>query len=556
MNEQRQIIKLIATTYYKDRPDGFGKLVKIINSKGESKEIQLQVEDYCSTAALKKCLLKHGMADSSSGSYWPEIFSIVQANSKRSIEIVNMPGFCANGYMLASGTHLPKSKKRLAILSRHTPVHLPEAESGGTYEDWHAFVNRVLPHSNLLVLAVCAAFGGVIAKLAGVESGGFHFYGKSSIGKSTCLRLACSIAYSKDGVLPWRTTMPGFDELCAGRNDSFMCFDEISLIDSRENVAAQKASEACMSVTSGKGKLKTTRYASKHEQSAISWSLTLLSSGNPSLSQHAMVGGKTRHEAEMARVVDQPADAGQKLGIFESIPSGFDGPRDVCAYINAQTEAHYAHALPKYVTFVLSKMREDEEAFCSKLKEHLSLFRQNIKTSKASLATERRLDKYGLAFAAGRVAIDSGLLDLSSAQLGKAIAACWRSANESAKTPMEKAVCAGKAELLSFIKANRASALHTSTLDKASKGTIDAAKLFSGTVTGKSVWIIPKEVFHDLFPDANVRRPLLKALKRESKLLVDADGKSTRPTAFSRLGKSKTRMYHLIRSPKVVTKKA
>jgi putative DNA primase/helicase len=66
-----------------------------------------------------------------------------------------------------------------------------------------------------LAFAVACAFAGPLLRPAGVESGGFHYRGDSSSGKTTALKVAASV-YGGAGYLQrWRTTDNALEAIAA-----------------------------------------------------------------------------------------------------------------------------------------------------------------------------------------------------------------------------------------------------------------------------------------------------------------------------------------------------
>ncbi|MBF0263072.1 MAG: DUF927 domain-containing protein [Magnetococcales bacterium] len=66
-------------------------------------------------------------------------------------------------------------------------------ESSGTLEEWQREVAAKCAGNSRLVFAVSTAFASPLLDLAGAESGGFHFVGQSSNGKTTSLAAAVSV---------------------------------------------------------------------------------------------------------------------------------------------------------------------------------------------------------------------------------------------------------------------------------------------------------------------------------------------------------------------------
>lgn len=68
-----------------------------------------------------------------------------------------------------------------------------------------------------------------------MESGGFHFRGSSSSGKTTALHLAASVFGQPSRYIRlWRTTANGLEGLAALHNDSLLILDELSQADPKE----------------------------------------------------------------------------------------------------------------------------------------------------------------------------------------------------------------------------------------------------------------------------------------------------------------------------------
>lgn len=76
----------------------------------------------------------------------------------------------------------------------------------GTPAQWRERVGALCAGNSRLVFAVSCAFAGPLLRPAGMESGGFHFRGDSSSGKTTALKLAASVYGGADYLQRWRTT--------------------------------------------------------------------------------------------------------------------------------------------------------------------------------------------------------------------------------------------------------------------------------------------------------------------------------------------------------------
>jgi putative DNA primase/helicase len=79
-------------------------------------------------------------------------------------------------------------------------------QSKGTPEQWRERVGELCAGNTRLVFAVACAFAGPLLRPAGMESGGFHYKGSSSSGKTTALKLAASVYGGASYLQRWRAS--------------------------------------------------------------------------------------------------------------------------------------------------------------------------------------------------------------------------------------------------------------------------------------------------------------------------------------------------------------
>jgi putative DNA primase/helicase len=141
------------------------------------------------------------------------------------------------------------------------PVILDDVATGaygarGTIEEWRDGVAKLASRHVLPALAISAALAGPLLHLAGIECGGVHFFGPSSIGKTTLLQLAASV-WGRGGapgyVRTWRATANGLEGAAAGATDTVLILDELGQVDVRE------LATALYSLANGTGKARAHR---------------------------------------------------------------------------------------------------------------------------------------------------------------------------------------------------------------------------------------------------------------------------------------------------------
>ncbi len=186
----------------------------------------------------------------------------------------------------------------------------------GTVESWQEHVARYAIGNSRLGLALSTAFAAPLLYPTGSESGGFHFRGGSSTGKTTALHVAGS-AWGGGGIRgfirTWRATSNGLEGVAALHCDALLCLDEIGQVDGRD------AGQIAYMLANGQGKTRAGR--SGETRPAAEWRLLFLSSGEISLADKIAEDGRGRRIAagQEVRIVDIAADAGAGLGIFENL---------------------------------------------------------------------------------------------------------------------------------------------------------------------------------------------------------------------------------------------
>lgn len=203
-----------------------------------------------------------------------------------------------------------KSAERIVFQNSHAME--PAFSMSGTLEAWRDSIARLALGNSRLVFALSCSFAPTLASIVGEDSGGFHFRGASSCGKTTALRIAASVwgAPSKYSRL-WRATANGLEGLAALHNDGLLILDELSQIDPKE------AGEAAYLLANGQGKTRASRHGTA--KPCARWSLFFLSAGEESLMALMSRAGQRINAGQEIRLADIEADAGVGMGMFEEL---------------------------------------------------------------------------------------------------------------------------------------------------------------------------------------------------------------------------------------------
>ena len=183
--------------------------------------------------------------------------------------------------------------------------------------DWVARIGARCVGNSRLSFAVACAFAGPLLRPGGMESGGFHFRGDSSSGKTTALRLAASVYGGQSYMQRWRTTDNALEAIAAQHCDGLLILDELA------QVEGKVAGECAYMLANEQSKARASRNGAARAR--LSWRLLFLSAGELGLADHMAEGGKRTRTGQEVRMADIPADAGQGMGAFECLHDAADG---------------------------------------------------------------------------------------------------------------------------------------------------------------------------------------------------------------------------------------
>ena len=174
-----------------------------------------------------------------------------------------------------------------------------EYAKAGTLPGWQIGIATLAVGNPLLMLGICAAFAGPVLARCGQESGGIHFIGDSSTGKTTIIEAACSVWGGSGFRRSWRTTGNGLEGAAALFNDSLLALDEISECDPRE------VGEVVYMLGNGRGKQRASRTGSA--RAVTRWRSSVLSTGERSIATTMAEGGHRIKAGQSVRLLDVPA---------------------------------------------------------------------------------------------------------------------------------------------------------------------------------------------------------------------------------------------------------
>jgi uncharacterized protein (DUF927 family) len=284
----------------------------------------------------------------------------------------------------------------------------------GTLADWRNAI--AIPAGNHLMMRFClsTALAGPLLWLGGYESGIFHLFGQSSIGKTTLLRVAASVwgSGADNGyVRVWRATANGLEANMAGACDTLLPLDEVGQVDGKE------IGQAIYMASSGVGKTRMTKDATL--KASHKWRLPILSSGEQPIGSKLVEDtrhGKRAFAGQLVRAIDIQANRGP-AGVFDHYPD-FDS-KAFTAEMKQAASRFYGTPGPEFVRRLIER-GIDGDIMRAKVATFVEVAFANAKDYHGQVG--RAAERFGLIAAAGELAIELSLLPWSEPPRADALA--------------------------------------------------------------------------------------------------------------------------------------
>ena len=392
---------------------GWGWLVEFTDPEGTPKEWVI------STAALqgdgaeyRRALADQGLHIGETRGAREKLAGYLQSRRVRTFaRVVERAGWHGRLYVLPGRTFGATDER--VILSPEGCSEHPFKQRG-TLDKWRSSVARVCVGNTRPTFAVSAAFAGPLLRLAGMQSGGVHFVGPSSRGKTTVLHGGASVFGSPEMRRTWRTTANGPEILAMLHSDSVLILDELKQCDPKEVAAT------IYMLGNGAGKA---RQASQRNglRPTPTWSVLFLSSGELTPEAHMASARLQPMEGQRVRMPSIPAEPADHPGTVFETNHEFEGGGELAQYITEHAALAYGHAGLAF----LERVTSDFEAVRVRLRDGLAAFRLAHVPEAADGQLGRMADRFALVAMGGELATDWGLTGWRPGWATEAAAACF-----------------------------------------------------------------------------------------------------------------------------------
>ena len=428
--------------------ENWGRLLRWRDREGRQHQWAMPMDALATEqGAVRARLLAEGLPFITTNARYRERFSeyLQTAPTERMVRCVPRVGWHGDTYVLPDCAIGPEGSEEILYQPPHDASQYWKVS--GSLEEWRQHVGHLCRGNSRLMLAVSCGFAGPILKLVGAESGGIHFFGATSTGKTSALVVGGSVCGGGGNTgfaQTWRTTINGLEATAEAHNDGTLFLDELAQVDPHE------AAETAYLLGNGQGKARMTRSIAARRK--LLWTVLFVSTGELTLAEHALSAGKQVQGGVEVRLINIDADAGQGLGVFEDLHD-VESPEQFVHELKAAALRYYGTPIRAF----LGRLVSDRPAVERKVRSLRAAFLSASVPPGSTGEVKRAADRLAVIAAAGELATEWGITGWRPGEVTEAAQRCFLDWLKRRGTTGASDVEAGIRQVRGFLGANGAS---------------------------------------------------------------------------------------------------
>ncbi|WOC01118.1 MULTISPECIES: DUF927 domain-containing protein [unclassified Providencia] len=316
-------------------------------------------------------------------------------------------GWFDNLFVLPDCTYGSFGQHEVVFQTASEPISIYSPK--GTLADWKNEISSFAIGNPLLTTAICCAFSGALIEPCHAESGGLHFYGDSSTGKTTLIQVACSVWGGSNYMRSWRATANGIEGAASMFNSTLLALDEISECKSTE------VGQIIYALGNGQGKQRASKTGAA--KSIARWKTAVISSGELTTSATVELAGENAKAGQSVRLIDISAQ--RSYGAWDSL-NGFISGSALSEHLKAQSTMNYGIAGREF----LVRLVNDKQTLSSKLEQILC--KPEFNSERATGQAKRVAKRFALLALSGELATSYGITGWESGYATKVISEMFK----------------------------------------------------------------------------------------------------------------------------------
>lgn len=404
-----------------EQGSGNGVLVKFHNRNAESIEMIGKAELLESDNGFCKRLMDKGLTiELDQVKHLKTFFNKVKAPY---LTHTDKAGWHGNSFLLADGSQFNSDGLSSPVIMNPTAITRQSGlyAASGSLEGWQEGVAALASGNPSLVFQISGMFAGPLLGLMNVASGGFHFYGESSRGKSTALQVAASVFGRPNAtgqIKSWRATDNSLESIAEQLNDQTLCLDEISQCDNSKVIG-----QAVYMLANGSGKARANQRGDARP--VKTFNLLYFSNGERTLEN--MMDAENRGQIQNAgigvRMVNIPID---------EISRHFDtheyaNMAEFMISFKSRVMENHGWAGKRFLEELVRLRATEEDQLKEIVKAYIAEFMKN-NPSDSDPQVGRICERFAIVAAAGELATELGVLPWKFGEASAMAKICFNAA--------------------------------------------------------------------------------------------------------------------------------
>ena len=296
----------------------------------------------------------------------------------------------------------------------YQPLHHVDTGYGmaGTLASWGNNVAAYAVGNSRLAFSISTAFAGPLLDAVGMPGFIIHFWGGSSIGKTTLLLLAAGVWGDPSGYMrQWLATAVGLEGTAYAHNDGLLVLDEIG------EATAQTVAASAYMLANGLTKVRGGRDG--NAKAPKKFRLCALSSGEHTLDHMMRAAGMVTRAGQEIRMLHVQADAGVGCGIFDTL-HGFGDGAALSEHIKAASSKDYGTAGDSWLQAITA-----DGGIPDDIVKSVDAIRDGLLPDGASGQVRRVARQFALVAFAGELATKHGITGWPAGEATRAAEVCF-----------------------------------------------------------------------------------------------------------------------------------
>jgi hypothetical protein len=288
----------------------------------------------------------------------------------------------------------------------------------GSVESWKSSIAAPALSSSILMFSISAAFAPPLLKMMRTNTFGFCLFGESRSGKTLATVVAGSVVGSGSiaHLLDWNATDNRLQEQLPEFNDCLVPVDDLMSMkgSDRDKYARVKSLAYIFALGAGTG-----RHSSYSPGNEDNWRAIVLSSNEISIRDLAARSRAERNPGETVRFIDLPATFDGATDIFD-LKSNVQRRLSWEKWFKA-CERNQGYVFENFLKLLIARKPKVR----SLIQGHIRTFAESVEDEGDGNLARDIARKFGLIYAAGRLAITFRLVPWKSDTLHEAIQKCY-----------------------------------------------------------------------------------------------------------------------------------